>query len=204
MMDLTGLRPSPYEQAERTALASIHTERILLEHCRSLSFDDYAQLSRGKQAVAFPASLALAAASGWEDRQVIAVERVLEGIVLGLQYHDDVVDWEDDWKKGRSWAVCLCRNVLGEGYVPPQEVGRPEEVRQQVHQSGVLHTMLNMARRSYRQAAGLSSVLGVTRLASWAREQERAMAKLAAHEADSAGYVVREHLLFNWAMEVLG
>jgi len=204
MLDLSGMENSPYLDAENSSLAAIHTERIVLEHCQGLSFDDYTQLSRGKQAVAFPASLALAAASGWDDRQVLAVERLLEGIVLGLQYHDDVVDWEDDWKAGRAWAVCLCRSVIGEDYVPPRKLGHPELIRKHVHQSGVLVTMLNMARRCFRHAAGLSAVLGVARLGTWAREQERNMAKLAAREADSAGYVVREHQLFNWAMEVLG
>jgi len=204
MLELTCQETSPYLDVECSSLAAIHTERILLEHCRSLTFEDYAQLSLGKQAVAFPASLALASASGWDDRQVSAVKHALEGIVLGLQYHDDVVDWEDDWRDGRAWAVCLCRGVAGADCVSPHAAGHPELVRQQVHQSGVLVTMLNMSRRSFRRAAGLAAVLGANRLATWAREQERNMAKLAARETESAGYVVREHQLFNWAMEVLG
>ena len=204
MRELTGRAASPYREAEYSAVCAINTERILLEHALSLSFSDYYQLSFAKQAVAFPASLALARVAGWDSRRERAIERVLGGIVLGLQFHDDVVDWEDDWKKGGSWAVSLSRglgirDIAFHGGKPDME-----SVRRQVHRSGVLATMMTLARWRYRKAARLAAMLGADRRSRWAREQELSAVELAKHESNSAGYVVRAHQLSSWAMEVLG
>jgi hypothetical protein len=204
MRDLAGRTRSPYRDAETAALAAINTERILLEHGLPLAFSDYTQLSLAKQAVAFPASMALAGCAGWDGRRILAVKRVLEGIVLGLQFHDDVVDWEDDWRHGRSWAVSLSRRHSARAGLPAGPPPSLELVRRQVHESGVLATMMDMARRRYREAARLAVALGVPRLARWALEQEVTMTQLALHEAQNAGYVVRERQLSQWALAVLG
>jgi len=199
--ELAGKDASPYQDAEYIAICAINTERLLLQRGMALSFSDYSNLSLAKQAVAFPASLALARAAGCDSRCERAIEGVLRGIVLGLQFHDDVVDWEDDWKKDGAWAVSLSR---GQGSAPLD--GKPdlESLRRQVHQSGVLATMMTMARRRYREANRLAAMLGACWLSDWAREQETIVAELAEKESKSAGYVVRAHQLSNWAMEVLG
>ena len=201
--ELTGSEVSPYLDAEYGALCAINTERILLCHGIALSFSDYSNLSLAKQAVAFPASLALARVAGETLRHKRAIERVLRGIVLGLQFHDDVLDWEDDWNKGGAWAVSLSRGLGIRESVSRDGKPNIEPVRRLVHRSGVLVSMMTMSRWRYRMAARLAGLLGADRLSRWAREQEVIAAELAERESGSAGYVVREHKLSNWAMEVL-
>ena len=201
--ELTGSEVSPYQDAEYSALCAINTERILLHHGIALSFSDYSKLSLAKQAVAFPASLALARAAGGDGRHKRAIESVLRGIVLGLQFHDDVVDWEDDWNKGGAWAVSLGRGLAIRESASGSGMPNVESVRRLVHRSGVLATMMTMARWRYRMAARLASLLGADRLSGWAREQELTAAELAEREGNSAGYVVRAHQLSSWATEVI-
>jgi hypothetical protein len=197
---ITGGNGSVYRDAETASTSAIHTERVLLEQAFPLSFFDYAYLSRDKQAPALPAPLALARAAGWNERRVLAVRRVVEGILLGLQFFDDAVDWEEDWMAGRAWAVSLSRSEHGR----VQAAGPRESIRQQVHESGVVAKMVDMARRTYRDARRLASALGAVHLANWVRSQEAIMADAAHNEAKSAGYVVRAHQLSNWVTEVLG
>jgi hypothetical protein len=193
---------SPYVDAEYDAICAINTERMLLQKTVGLSFSDYSRLSLAKQAVAFPASLALARAAGWGARHQRAVQQVLRGIVLGLQFHDDVVDWEDDWQHGGAWAVSLCRGRSRLGPIAPGiDLDR---LRIQVHASGVLATMMNLARLRYREAHRLATRLGALRLSTWAAEQEASAADLTERENTSAGYAVRAHQLSSWAMEVFG
>ena len=202
--ELTGGKKSPYLDAEYEAVCAINTERLLLRHNVALSFSDYSGLSLAKQAVAFPASLALARAAGWDSRRQRAVQHVLRGIVLGLQFQDDAVDWEDDWRKGGAWAVNLSRehNRLA----GPATSGKPDiaRLRREVHDSGVLAVMMNLARLRYREAQRLATSLGATQLATWAQEQEVTAAEMAERESHSAGYVVRAHQLSSWALEVFG
>jgi hypothetical protein len=190
---------SPYVEAEYDAICAINTERMLLQQAVGLSFSDYSRLSLAKQAVAFPGSLALARAAGWGARHQRAVQQILRGIVLGLQFHDDVVDWEDDFRHGGAWAVSLCR-----GRVHVDVGDDVDALRRQVHASGVLATMMNLARLRYREAHRLATRIGAQRLAAWASEQETATAELTERENTSAGYAVRAHQLSNWAMEVFG
>ena len=202
--ELTGEPTSPYRDAEYDVVCAINTERILLQHRVPLSFADYSQLSLAKQAVAFPASLALCRAAGGDSRRERAVHSVLNGIVLGLQFHDDVIDWEDDWKHGGAWAVSLSRGQGPADRDPCDDKVDIESVRRQVHASGVLATMMTMARWRYRKAHQLAALLGASGLSAWAREQEVTAMDLAERENNSAGYVVRAHQLSNWAMEVFG
>jgi hypothetical protein len=204
MRELTGKRTSSYLDTEYEAVCAINTERLLLQHGVALSFSDYSRLSLAKQAVAFPASLALAKAAGWDGRRQRAAQQVLRGIVLGLQFQDDVVDWEDDWRKGGAWAVSLGRGLGPGNHVPRDRKPDMGLIRRQVHQSGVLTTMMNLARWHYREAHRLAAVLGAHSLSTWAREQETTAAELAERESNSAGYAVRAHQLSGWAMEVFG
>jgi hypothetical protein len=202
--ELTGDEVSPYIDAEYDAVCAINTERLLLQNNVALSFSDYSRLSLAKQAVAFPASLALARVAGWGGRHQRAVQHVLRAIVLGLQFHDDVVDWEDDWRNGGAWAVSLSR---GRGLLDMAASGGSADLeclRRQVHASGVLATMINLARLRYREAHRIAALLGADSLSTWACEQEATAAELTERESNSAGYVVRAHQLSGWAMEVFG
>jgi hypothetical protein len=121
-----------------------------------------------------------------------------------LQFHDDVVDWEDDWRNGGAWAVSLSR---GRGLLDLAASGGSADMeclRRQVHASGVLATMINLARLRYREAHRIAALLGTDSLSTWACEQEATAAELTEREGNSAGYVVRAHQLSSWAMEVFG
>ena len=202
--ELTGEQPSPYTECEYDSYCAISTERLLLQHGVPLSFSDYSRLSLAKQAVAFPASMALAKAAGWGGRRQRAVQRVLRGIALGLQFQDDVVDWEEDWRNGGAWAVCLYRGLRGPEATLPDDTFDLPSLRGKIHASKVLATMMNMSRLRYREAQRIASFLGAASLAAWARDQEAKATELTQCEADHAGYAVRAHQLSNWAMEVFG
>jgi hypothetical protein len=115
-----------------------------------------------------------------------------------------VVDWEDDWRGGGAWAVSLCLGLAGAHVIPVEERDDLSTLRRQVHTSGVLATMINMARLRYREAQRIASLLGVEALAAWARDQEASAAELTERESRTAGYAVRAHQLSGWAMEVFG
>lgn len=168
-------------------------ERALLGATRAASFERYLELSLGKQAAGFPACLALARAAGWRGRELAVLERLLACVWLGLQYHDDVVDWEDDWRKNGAWAVSL---ALGRRrYEPDEAATEPDVVRAFVLRSGVLADLLGSARRRYRGAWRRARALGAPELARWAEEQEARLELLEDKERISAGYVVRAQKL---------
>jgi hypothetical protein len=204
MCELTGQPTSPFLDAEYDAVCAINTERLLLQNGVALSFADYSRLSLAKQGVAFPASVELARAAGWSGRRQRAVQRVLRGIVLGLQFQDDVVDWEDDWRNGGAWAVSLCRGRSVPEVASEDDEAELPAMRRRVHASGVLATMMDMARLRYRDAHRIAEVIGAESLATWAYEQEAKAAELTEREIRNAGYAVRAHQLSSWAMEVFG
>jgi hypothetical protein len=202
--ELTGRRTSPYLDTEYEAVCAINTERLLLQHGTALSFSDYSKLSLAKQAVAFPAPLALAKAAGWDSRRQRAAHHLLQASVLGLQLHDDAVDWEEDWLAGGAWAVSLSYSRGIRNRVPRERKADLEAIRHQVYQSGVLANMMKLARWRYREVRRLATWLEVHTVSTWARAQEATAAELAERESSSAGYVVRARQLSGWASEVLG
>jgi geranylgeranyl pyrophosphate synthase len=204
MRELTGGRKSPYLDTEYEAVCAINTERLLLQHGVPLSFSDYSRLSLAKLAVAFPAPLALAKAAGLENRRQRAVHRILRAIGLGLQLHDDVVDWEEDWSNGGAWAVSLAGGLGVRMSANRRRKPDIQLARHQVHQSGVLAAMMELARWRYREAWRLAAWLGARSVSEWARRQEATLTDLAERESNAAGYAVRAHQLSGWALEVLG
>ncbi|MBN2577163.1 MAG: hypothetical protein JXP73_21560 [Deltaproteobacteria bacterium] len=202
--ELTGRGKSLYLDTEYEAVCAINTERLLLLHGVALSFSDYCKLSLAKQAAAFPAPLALARAAGWDSRRQRAVHHVLRAVVLGLQLHDDAVDWEDDWQRGGAWAVSLAGGLDMRRIAARERKPDIQLARRRVHQSGVLAAMMKLARWRYREAWRLAAWLGARVVSEWARTQEATLTELVERESNTAGYVVREHQLSGWALEVLG
>src|SRR5262249_42527663 len=84
------------QRADRQTNDAIATERDLLAHGRAVTFETYEAVSAGKQSVGFPACIALAQSAGFEGAKLETVSSTLMGVWLGLQFQDDVVDWEDD------------------------------------------------------------------------------------------------------------
>jgi hypothetical protein len=189
--------------ADARTRAAIARERALLARVSVVDFETYAEISLSKQAVGFPASLALARAAGADAQQLRHIERALTGVWLGLQFEDDVADWEKDWTEGGAWAVCL---ALGLRSVAPRDnqATRPDLVRKAVLGTGALRRMLEHARRRYRTTWRHARAIGAHRLAAWANERDKRLQSLIPLEAKHAGYAVRIGNLAPWAAEVLG
>jgi hypothetical protein len=215
-----------FAAADEATLGAITAERGLLGGRGAADFTRYHEISRAKQRLGLPASLALAIAAGWDQRRREALERMLESIWVALQYYDDVMDWEEDWWRAGAWAVVLARGLRGGEDVPldgsdepPAQRGAaapasvapasgsrppaPAPVRRFVLGSGVLARMLGDARRSFRQARLRAAALGAGRVASWAAGRESQTAELALCEARSPGYASRARALSAWAKAVL-
>jgi hypothetical protein len=192
--------------ADRETQEAIREEHALLKRIAAVTFGDYRRISLGKQAVGFPASLALAAASGAPPNVVEQIKRMLIGASLGLQFEDDAGDWEDDWRRGGgAWAVSLARRKL-EAVSSQSSDERPTEpdiVRRRVLKMRVLYLMLREARHQYRVAWRHARVLGMTTVARWAEQRQARLDDLLPLEERHAGYVVRAIKLGSWAAEVL-
>jgi hypothetical protein len=175
---------------------AILTERALLTSKEPVGFTTYESIALAKQSAGLVASVALARAAGWSPRRRLATRRTLESIALGLQMHDDVVDWEDDQSRGGSWVMALVRGDRD----PAMD---PQGLRPAVLKSGVLEVLLRRARWHMRAAAARAHALGAERLASWARGREERLSRLVDAESRSPGYAIRVNALSAWATEVL-
>jgi hypothetical protein len=194
--------------ADDATLQAIREERALLGRLAAVSFQDYERVSLGKQAVGFPGSLALLRALGASERNVKQAELALRGVWLGLQFEDDVVDWEDDFRRGGgAWPVSLARRRLARPGVPSRHPHhRPTEpnmVRRRVLDSGVLYSMLTAARRQYRAAYRHARGLGAITLAHWALGRMQRLDELLPLEERHAGFAVRSRQLAPFAAEIL-
>lgn len=187
------------EQADSDTLSAIATERGILLRGESVDFGTYERVSAGKQAVGLPASLALARAAGWDPRRRESVRTALMGVWLGLQFQDDVMDWEDDLSRGGAWAVSLARRVNG----ATLEGTDPTRLRADVLSSGVLAEMLRLAFERFHTARVESEALGAHELAAWLRQREDDALDSHLREVRSPGYFHRLKKLAPWAKEVL-
>jgi len=158
-----------------------------------VSFNRYLEISLGKQQLGIPASIALAYAAGWDERKRRAVARMLVGVWLGLQLHDDVVDWQDDLRNGGAWALAIARGI------GLQEDTQPVTHRRIVEGSGALVRMLVASSRYFADARRLARIVGTRELESWAVMREAQVRELSMREASSPGFTVRAHKLAPWA-----
>jgi hypothetical protein len=192
--------------AERETGESIREEHALLSRIGAATFQEYRRISLGKQAVGFPASVALAIAARATPREVEQTKRVLAGVWLGLQFEDDAGDWEEDWKRGSgAWAVSLARRRLEavKEQTADERPTEPDLIRRRVFKMRVLFLMLQSARHQYRSAWRHARMLGATELANWAAQRIERLDRVLPLEDRHAGYVVRARKLAPWAAEVL-
>ncbi len=183
-----------YEEADRTTRDAIALEASILSTRREVGFDEYEAVSLGKQAVGFPASLALASAVGADLARLRTLSDVLAGVWLGLQLADDVNDWEDDAARTGAWAIVLAGADRSQAH---------RDVRRAVLESGVLAKMLARSHGHFRAAEQGAESLGATRLARGAGERATEVWKLVEAERAAPGYVARRQSLGAWAAEVL-
>ncbi len=190
-----------FELADQKTLYSMAAEQSILREEAAVTFASYETISLGKQSPGFPAPLALAFAAGWDARKRDTLQRAFASVWLGLQMHDDVVDWEGDHARGGAWAVCLAKGQPETR--PPARTSEVVSVRQRVLASGVLEQILARSRFHFRAARRRARVLGARRFEAWALEREATLTALVAAERRSPGYAVRAHALAPWAGEVL-
>jgi hypothetical protein len=186
-------------QADRQTVEAIATERRLLVAGEPVSLETYERVSAGKQAVGLPGTVVLAEAAGWGKAQSEAVRSTLMGVWLGLQFQDDVIDWEDDTTRGGAWAVLLALRS-NRGASAPVEL---DGLRRLVLSSGTLADMLRLALGKFQVARAGAEWLGAGQLAEWLRAREVEALDYCAQENRSPGYVLRLKKLSPWAMEVL-
>jgi hypothetical protein len=183
-------------------IAGVRAEGRVFGGGEPADFARYERIAAAKTAPGVPASVALARAAGFREAECRAVSKTLESIWLGMQYHDDVVDWEDDYRRGSAWAVHLARTVSAEA-APDQRPSEPNPVRDMVLASGVLWHMLERSFRHFRAARKRCEALGVRGLASWAGSKEEHAQMLTRFERQNAGYALRMHALSPWVARVL-
>ena len=111
-----------FQAAEELTLHAIEEERSVLAGGAPAHIRRYRAISRAKQRLGIPATVALATAAGWDGRRRGALARMLESIWVGMQYWDDAMDWEEDWARGCAWALTLARG-LGQGGSEVPEAG---------------------------------------------------------------------------------
>jgi hypothetical protein len=192
-------RPPPFEDVHRCMLEAIHEEqRIMAEH-QLVDFHRYENIALGKTGIGIPASVALAQAARWTPFQYRAVASTLASVWLGMQYHDDVVDWEDDFKRDSAWSVRLAQAFGGHELRSSEH----DSMRNVVLGSGILALMLRRSFRHFRAARRRAEALGARELAGWARSKEAYALGLADQERRNSGYAVRLHALGPWAAQVL-
>jgi hypothetical protein len=192
----------PFASADRETRDAILCERSLLTRAEPTSFPQYEAVSLGKQAVGFPATLALARRTGCGASSERVLAAALGAIWLALQFEDDVMDWEDDWRRGGAWVVCLARSVRNTTRSKERPT-IPNALQRYVLESKILLRLLDRSRHKYRSVRRRARALGARRLATWAEQRERHVAALARMESQHAGYVLRMQRLGPWAAAVL-
>lgn len=191
-----------YARAEAETAAAIRAEHAILRSGEAVTWSRYLSLAHAKQRLGLPASLALARVAGWDARRRRALARLLDAVCVGLQLHDDVVDWEDDLSRGGAWAASLAAQASLHVDAHDRRT-IPVSARRLVQASGALLRMLEQATRSFRAARRRAGVLGMERVAAWARERELTVGELARQEAVSPGHTNRARALSIWAKTVL-
>jgi hypothetical protein len=187
------------QEADRRTRNAIETERKLLVRGAGVDFATYETVSADKQSVGLPASLVLAQVVGFAAAKLDAVRSTLMGVWLGLQFQDDVVDWEDDLALGGAWAVLLARHSAPSAPASAD----PGDLKRHVFSSGVLAQMLALSAGRFRTALTGAESLGATELAEWLRARSAEAIELCEREKESPGYLQRMKRLAPWAAEVL-
>jgi hypothetical protein len=183
-------------------IAGVRAEGRVFGGCEPADFERYERIAVAKTALGIPASVALAEAAGFSEAECRAVSKTLESTWLGMQYHDDVVDWEDDYQRGNAWAHLLAQQIVSERKTEARSDERTS-ARAMVLESGVLGEMLERSFRHFRAARKRSEALGVRGLGAWAKAKEEHAQMLAHSERCNAGFALRVHALSPWATRVV-
>jgi hypothetical protein len=191
-----------YQRADEETVAAIRAEHDVLRSGEAVPWSRYLSVAHGKQRLGLPASLALARLAGWDARRRRTLALLLDAVWVGLQLHDDVIDWEGDLARGGAWAASLAAHAPFRSD-PRDRKTVPVSARRLVFESGALLRMLRHSARCFRAARRRAAALGLERFGAWARDRERTLDDLARKEAASPGQTNRAHALSSWAKTVL-
>lgn len=191
-----------FSAAWKSARGAAALESAIFANDYAVDIEGYVQLSADKQRFAYPASIALAYAAGWTEDMREALRQMIMAIALGLQIHDDVMDWNDDHARGGAWAVALAHWTHNHVSASERETMRPG-VQSLVLQTGVLVQMLASARQQFRIAEQCATALDLPQIAGWCEERAGKMEDLARGEAAYPGYAARSRVLSSWIREVI-
>ena len=160
-----------YANSEAQVLGAIAAERELMQAAEPVDFARYEAIVLAKTSVGNPASLALARAAGWDRRRCAGVRDALQSTWLGMQYQDDVVDWEDDIRRGNAWPLLLARKVRSDAPLRDRPTER-NPIQKMLFSCGILTDMLARGHRHFRAARMRATALQCPELAGWARAKE--------------------------------
>jgi hypothetical protein len=190
--------PAEFEGADYDVRDALEAEREILTTRRAVSLTQYARLSLQKQAPGFPATMALTRLGAIGAERRARARAALEGVWLGLQFADDVIDWEDDFERGGAWALSVAGGLGAE--VSAEALLGP--CRDRLFESMALAQMLSLSQASFESARDAAKSVGADELARWAAQQHERVAELEEGERRAPGYALRKHRLRHFAREV--
>ncbi|HEX2573363.1 MAG TPA: hypothetical protein VH877_27690 [Polyangia bacterium] len=168
-----------------TAVAVIEEHR-LLGRGGAVDLATYERIALDKSAMAFPASLRLAHAAGWNEEQLGLVRQAISGVILTLQMQDDAADWDEDLQRGVSWAACLSAGATDRAVSESID-----QTRCRVLTSGVLARLLARARSHADGVRSAAEALGASSLVQWAAEMVAVLTVLVRREGERPGYAAQ-------------
>lgn len=174
-----GDAPVTWNWAQRQVWGASLGERTVFRGNEPATWESYRAIALMKQGLALPAILAAAKAEGWSSEVQQLAGEAIRGVMLGLQYRNDVLNWCEDHVRKASWAVAL---------LPPETAEIPVERRLAAH--GVLVKMLELSRDAFERANVAAAALEAGHLAHWTAQQASLTGGLARMEAHCPGAAV--------------
>src|SRR6476661_1346598 len=181
---LTNLFPGadPFWEAfaacKQEYVAANMREKKFAEQPESFTEAGYEAMAAGKSAVCYALVPALASL-GRVASSPGALCRCLQHLHIGMQYHDDLEDFRQDWEQGQyTYARFLLEKHSS--YTASSDV---RKLHQQLYTSGVAQQLLRSGCRHYELALTLAQELGLPELAQHIRRQVEASE---AHQHDIA------------------
>lgn len=136
------------------------------------------RIARGRAIHGYLAPLSVILSSGATAETEARMREAYEQLVTGLQWGDDVEDWEADWRAGRQnllltrLAACgvegveLAQAGAGAGRDAGRSAGQPAaDLRSELVRRGIVDEALDRANQCFEAAAGIQEGLGCAMLA---------------------------------------
>lgn len=153
---------SSFTLAEREARGAAAQELAALAGEDRVEVATCVAVHTRKSGLAFPATMAAAAAAGLDAEGLAHVHDFVLGAILGIGFHREVTELADRARAQRSWVVALSR-----------ERGQPAAIGE----------LLHLAIDAFDRASAAASVLGADALRRWAEQRREQVTRFARAEA---------------------